>query len=71
MEIHRVLWRCLEGKTLPLSVQLGARCRICGASIDVGFRLVSLASKPERLRCPLCRAHDVHLMSARATTVEG
>jgi hypothetical protein len=29
-----------------------------------------MQAKPTRLHCPLCRAHDVHLISAKATAVE-
>jgi hypothetical protein len=39
MGIHHVLCRCVEGKTLLLNIQLGARCRLCGCSIDVVFTL--------------------------------
>jgi Zn finger protein HypA/HybF involved in hydrogenase expression len=61
-----VLWRCVEGKSLPLNIRLGARCPRCGCSIDVMFRLTTMETKPERMRCPLCRAHDLRLLSARA-----
>jgi Zn finger protein HypA/HybF involved in hydrogenase expression len=70
MAIHHVLWRCMENKQLPVQIQLGARCRLCGALIDVMFRLNDMQAKPTRLHCPLCRAHDVHLISAKATAVE-
>jgi hypothetical protein len=68
--IHACLWRCVENQQLPVQIHLGARCRLCGALIDVMFRLTSMDAKPERLRCPLCRAHDLHLLNARATAVE-
>jgi hypothetical protein len=66
MGIPHVLWRCTEGKHLPLNIQLGARCRLCGASIDVSFCLTDMHAKPDQLHCPLCQAHDLRLLHARA-----
>lgn len=66
MGIPHVLWRCAEGKSLPLNVQLGAVCRYCGAKIDVVFKLSNMESRPERLRCALCTSHDLKLLSAKA-----
>jgi hypothetical protein len=68
--IHACLWRCVENKRLPVAIELAARCRLCGCKLDVVFQLTDMHAKPERLRCPLCQAHDVHLLSAKATAVE-
>jgi hypothetical protein len=59
------VWRCTEDKTLPLTIQLGARCRQCDCSIDVLFRPTDMASKPERVRCPLCGRHEMKLLNAK------
>jgi hypothetical protein len=64
--IPAVLWRVTEGKALPLTVQLGAACRLCGCRLEVVFQLRDMDAKPERLRCPLCSGHEMRLSRANA-----
>jgi hypothetical protein len=64
--IPAVLWRVAEGKVLPLTIHMAASCRYCGAKIDVVFTLRAMEGKPSRLRCPLCSARDMKVLSARA-----
>jgi hypothetical protein len=65
--IHAVLWRCVENRQLPVTVQLQASCRRCGCAVDVLFRLTDMQLKPARMRCPLCsRRDDMKLLGAKA-----
>jgi hypothetical protein len=62
-----VLWLCTESKRLPLTIQLGARCRICGTGIEVLFQLRDMDSKPSGLQYPLCASFEVRLLHAKAS----
>jgi hypothetical protein len=64
--IPAVLWRVTEGKMLPLTIQLGARCRVCGCTPEVLFQLRDMDVKPEKLRCALCSSDEVRLLNAVA-----
>lgn len=66
MGLHHVLWRCLEGKSLPCYIKIGARCRDCGAAVEVVFPLTSTTPKPEILWCNLCRSIELKVLSAVA-----
>jgi hypothetical protein len=65
MGLHHVLWRSIEGRSLPCHLQLGARCRWCGCELSLRFRLTRPADKPQTLRCGLCENEDVHVISAK------
>ena len=66
MPISHVLWRCVEGKSLPVRVGLGASCRRCGARIEVSVEIWSMDTKPDHLRGYVCRAAEIQVRSARA-----
>ena len=66
MSIYHVIWRCIEGQTLPCQINIGARCRVCGASVDVRFPVTATMAKPEALWCALCRTTELTVLSAMA-----
>jgi hypothetical protein len=68
VSIHHVIWRCLEGKSLPCVIHIGGRCRDCGASVEVRFPRTAAMEKPERLWCTVCRSAELKVLSAVALT---
>jgi hypothetical protein len=63
--LSHVLWRVVENKVLPVTVKLEGACRRCGCQLQVVFVLRHMETKPESLRCSLCRNTDVFVTAAQ------